>query len=97
MSSSVVFTVEGAGITLSSTSIVLQEDDPREAFPDGKSVEQITRHCTACHSAGMILSQPHADAAQWRATIEKMDNVFGAVIPSAERDAILAELVSLSE
>jgi hypothetical protein len=32
----------------------------------------VNGNCLACHSAGMVLTQPALSAAQWRAEVEKM-------------------------
>jgi cytochrome c5 len=81
-------------VTLRSASIALPADT--EALPDGPHADLVTARCTACHSAGMILTQPALSKAQWQATVTKMREVYKAPVPVGEDAAIIAYLTGLS-
>lgn len=72
----------GPGITLYSSRI----DLPLETtvFADGPNATVINTDCTGCHSPEMVSTQPRLTQEQWRATIDKMRQVYKA--PVAERD-----------
>ncbi len=53
----------GTGITLHSVSVSLPDGD--RSFPGGAAADAINNNCLACHSAGMVLTQPHLSRAQW--------------------------------
>lgn len=53
-------------------------------FPDGPGAELAGNNCLACHSAGMVLSQPPLPPATWKAEVEKMRAAYKA--PVAEQD-----------
>lgn len=79
--------------TLRSASIALPAD--AEALPDGPDVDLVTARCIACHSAGMILTQPALSETQWQATVTKMREVYKAPVPHEDDAAIVAYLTSL--
>lgn len=85
--------VSGGGITLVSDSISLPEETA--AVPAAAGGDVITAHCTACHSAEMILNQPQLNAEKWQATIDKMRGVYKAPIAPAEDKALIAALTAL--
>jgi cytochrome c5 len=65
-------------------------------FPDGPGSEAVNNNCLACHSAGMVLTQPALSKAQWREEIEKMRNAYKAPIDLADVDTIADYLANLA-
>ncbi len=59
-------------------------------FPAGEGADIASSQCLICHSAGMVLSQPARTEAQWKDTINKMRNVYGAPLPAEQVDALAA-------
>jgi cytochrome c5 len=59
-------------------------------FPAGEGADAANSQCLLCHSAGMVLSQPVRTEAQWKETINKMRNVYGAPLPAEQVDALAA-------
>jgi hypothetical protein len=82
------------GITLVSERIgaLPLQDSP---FPAGPGVQAVVANCTACHSAGMILTQPKLSPEQWKASVEKMRTTYHAPVADADIPDILAYLGSL--
>jgi hypothetical protein len=64
-------------------------------FPDGPGSDLVNGNCLACHSAGMVLTQPALSPAQWRAEVEKMRTAYKAPIDPKDFDAIVGYLVGL--
>jgi hypothetical protein len=64
-------------------------------FPDGLGSDLVNGNCLACHSAGMVLTQPALSPAQWRAEVEKMRTAYKAPIDPKDFDAIVGYLVGL--
>lgn len=85
--------VAAGGVTLASAHVSLP--DETEALPPGAHVDLVTARCTACHSAGMMLTQPPLSADQWKATVTKMRDVYKAPITPAEEPQIVAYLSGL--
>lgn len=81
-------------VTLISAAISLPEE--REALPAGQHADLVEARCTACHSAGMMLTQPPLSAQQWQATVTKMRDVYKADVPEQDVPAIVAYLTGLS-
>lgn len=54
----------------------------------GPGVALAIAHCSSCHSADYILTQPPLTQAQWRATVLKMQKTFGAPIATNQVDAL---------
>ena len=46
--------------------------------PDGPGSDLVNGNCLACHSAGMVLTQPALSPMQWRAEVEKMRTAYKA-------------------
>ncbi len=88
-----VLTIAASGITLHSVSVELSDGD-RE-FPGGPSAETINNDCLACHSAGMVLTQPKLPRAVWQAEVDKMRNLFRAPVPLEDEPAIVEYLANL--
>jgi hypothetical protein len=53
-------------------------------FPEGTNSDAINNNCLACHSVGMVMTQPPMSRQAWTAEVEKMRNVYKA--PVAEPD-----------
>ena len=49
-------TVTGGGVTLHSVNVNFP--DPGRMFPGDSKADAINNNCLACHSAGMVLTQP---------------------------------------
>jgi hypothetical protein len=88
-------TVTVGGIMLHSVSVELPSSD--RVFPGGASADAINNTCLACHSAGMVLTQPTFSAATWQAEVEKMRDVYKAPVAAADVRAIVDYLDSLGK
>ncbi len=86
-------TVTAGGVTLHSVST--RFPDPGRLFPGGDSADAINNNCLACHSTGMVLTQPKMSRAAWQAEVDKMRNTYKAPIDAAAVPAIVDYLVSL--
>jgi hypothetical protein len=64
-------------------------------FPDGPGSDLVNGSCLACHSAGMVLTQPALSPARWRAEVEKMRTAYKAPIDAKDIDTIVNYLVAL--
>lgn len=64
---------------------------PGKPLPPGPMRDRVTAACTQCHAPARITEQ-HLSRAEWSAELEKMEGL-GAVIPEADRKAILDYLV----
>jgi hypothetical protein len=62
---------------------------------DGPGADVVNNICLACHSAGMILTQPRLPRSVWRAEVEKMPNTYKAPIASEDIPTIVDHLASL--
>lgn len=79
----------GQDFALTSATITLPDD--AEAWPS----EVLADHCGACHSAGMVLTQPELKPEQWAATVKKMREVYKASVAEDDVPTILAALARL--
>jgi len=86
--------VTAAGVTLHSVSADFP--DPARMFPGGNEADTINNNCLACHSAGMVLTQPHLSRSDWQAEVDKMRNTYKAPIATNDVPAIVDYLVNLS-
>jgi mono/diheme cytochrome c family protein len=86
-------TVSAAGITLRSVKVDFPESD--RTFPGGAAAEPVNTNCTACHSPGMVLTQPKLSPAVWQEEVNKMRHTYMAPIDEADVPAILAYLAAL--
>jgi hypothetical protein len=84
----------GGGTTLHSVSIDLPDSD--RTFPGGTEADAINNNCLACHSAGMVLTQPTLSRAVWQAEVEKMRNFYKAPVAAEDVPAIVDYLTTLS-
>jgi hypothetical protein len=86
-------TVTGGGVTLHSVSTNFPDSD--RLFP-GPAADAINNNCLACHSAGMVLTQPRLSRADWQAEVEKMRSFYKAPVDATDVPAIVDYLVGLS-
>lgn len=84
-----------ASFTLTSQRVDVPIDDVA-TLPDGPHADTVRTHCTACHSANMILTQPPLKPEQWQATVTKMRAVYKAPVPDVAVPGIVAYLSGLS-
>jgi hypothetical protein len=78
-------------VTLRSVSVDFP--DPSNTFPG--AADAVNNNCLACHSAGMVLTQPHLSRVDWQAEVEKMRNAYKAPIADADVPAIVDYLANL--
>jgi cytochrome c5 len=64
-------------------------------FPDGPNADAINNSCLACHSAGMVLTQPPLPRKVWEAEVEKMRNVYKAPVADEDVKAIVDYLTRI--
>ena len=76
---------------LKSVSVELPTSDI--TFPGGASADAINANCLACHSAGMVLTQPNLAKAAWSGEVDKMIHTFKAPIDQSAVAAIVDYLV----
>jgi cytochrome c5 len=84
--------VTAAGVTIHSVSITLPDSD--RVFPGGAQADAINNNCTACHSVGMVLTQPPLTKASWEDEVNKMRNIYKAPIAAEDVPAIVTYLVN---
>jgi hypothetical protein len=72
---------------LKSVSVELPTSDI--SFPGGAAADAINANCLACHSAGMVLTQPDLAKAAWLAEVDKMIHTFKAPIDQGAVSAIV--------
>jgi len=84
--------VSGGGTTLRSVNV--EFPDPGRLFPGGDRAEAINNNCLACHSAGMVLTQPYLSRAEWQSEVDKMRNIYKAPIAAEDVAAIVDYLAS---
>ena len=64
------------------------------AFRGGPGVEIARKDCLFCHSAEYVTTQPALSKTAWTNEISKMRAAYGASIPDADVDALVAYLVA---
>jgi cytochrome c5 len=62
----------------------------------GPGSEVANNNCLACHSAGMVLTQPALSKAQWHEEVEKMRNAYKAPIDPKDVEPIVDYLAGLA-
>ena len=82
-------------LVLKTTTVDLPAGD--SLFPGGDSAEAINNNCLACHSAGMVLTQPQLSRADWQAEVDKMRNTYKAPIADADVPAIVDYLANMRD
>jgi cytochrome c5 len=80
------------GVTLRSVNV--DEPDSDRMF-EGPGADIVNENCLACHSAGMILTQPRLTRAAWQAEVDKMRNTFKAPVDAQDVPAIVDYLATL--
>jgi cytochrome c5 len=80
------------GVTLRSVSVDNPDSDRTFAGP---GADVVNNNCLACHSAGMVLTQPHLPRAAWQAEVEKMRNTYKALVDAQDIPAIVDYLATL--
>jgi hypothetical protein len=93
LAAAVVNSVSGGGTTLRSVDV--EFPDPGRQFPGGEEAEAINNNCLACHSAGMVLTQPRLSRAEWQSEVDKMRNTYKAPVAAADVPTIVDYLVNL--
>jgi cytochrome c5 len=83
--------ISAASVTLRSVSVDFP--DPGNTFPGVADV--VNNNCLACHSAGMVLTQPELSRADWQAEVDKMRKIYKAPIVDADVPAIVDYLTNL--
>ncbi len=63
-------------------------------FKTGPNVDIAKTHCTACHSAEYIYTQPAMNKEKWAGIVTKMQKVFGCTVPDSDVDKLAEYLVS---
>jgi cytochrome c553 len=61
----------------------------------GPSAETINANCLSCHSAEMVLNQPHLSRIEWQGEVTKMRSVYKAPVAVADDAAIVDWLVAM--
>ena len=79
-------------LTLKSDSIDVPD---RATMFTGPGSDVVNNNCLACHSAGMILTQPKLPEATWKAEAEKMIHVYKAPVDDKDVPAIVDYLTKL--
>lgn len=88
-------TISGGGIVL--RSVNADFPDPGRMFPGGTSADAINNNCLACHSAGMVLTQPTTlSRTDWQAEVAKMRSTYKAPIAEKDVPAIVDYLANLN-
>jgi len=85
--------VSGGGVTLHSVSVDLPDSD--RMFPGGDAADVMNNNCLACHSAGMVLTQPLLPRATWQGIVDKMRKVYKAPVAEEDVPAIVDYLAKL--
>jgi cytochrome c553 len=63
----------------------------------GPGSEPLNNNCLACHSVGMVLTQPALAKEQWHAEVEKMLSAYKAPIDPKDVDAIVNSLMGVQQ
>lgn len=61
----------------------------------GPHADAINNNCLACHSAGMVLTQPKLTKAEWTAEVNKMIGTYKAPVEQGDVSAIVDYLAGL--
>ncbi|MGB6536175.1 MAG: cytochrome c [Xanthobacteraceae bacterium] len=69
--------------------------DSTRALPPGPGQATAQNNCLACHSAGMIMTQPRMPKAAWAAEVTKMRNVYKAPVDEKDVPAIVEYLAAV--
>jgi cytochrome c5 len=63
-------------------------------FRPAPGVEVARADCLTCHSAEYVVQQPALSKAQWTAELTKMRVAYGATIPDADVETLVAYLLA---
>jgi cytochrome c5 len=85
-------TVSAGGVTLRSVNVDFPDSDRRF---EGPGADFVNNNCLACHSAGMVLTQPRLSRAVWQGEVDKMRNTYKAPVEAADVPAIVDYLATL--
>jgi hypothetical protein len=80
-----------AGFAADTTDFTLPLETARLKTAPG--VEVANGNCMLCHSVDYISTQPRLNAAQWRATVTKMREKYGAPIATNRVDDLVTYFV----
>jgi len=80
-------------LALKSTSVTLPESTGM--FPPGPGADVANSDCLACHSVGMVMTQPALPRAAWEAEVNKMRTAYKAPVPDSDVAAIVNYLTSI--
>lgn len=84
----------GGGTTLPSVSVDLPSGG--RTYPGtGPGAEAMNGNCASCHSAGMVLTQPHLTRAEWQGEVTKMLNVYKAPVAPEDVAVIVDYLAAM--
>src|SRR6202051_3957801 len=86
-------TVAGAGVPLHSVNF--EFPDPARMFPGDSKADAINNNCLACHSAGMVLTQPALSRAEWQSEVDKMRSTYKAPVNASDDPSIVDYLAAL--
>lgn len=78
----------GAAASLFAVEITLPEETTRLAESPVPGYGLAVAHCYTCHSTDYISSQPPMTQAAWKASVLKMQKIFGATIPESAVEPI---------
>jgi len=84
----------GGGVTLNSLKLEFPDSD--RTFPGGAAADAINNNCLACHSAGMVLTQPRLPRSAWQAEVDKMRVAYKAPVAAEDVSAIVDYLANLN-
>jgi hypothetical protein len=64
---------------------------------EGAGADVVNNNCLACHSVGMVLTQPPLSRQTWEAEVAKMRNVFKAPVANEDVTPIVDYLSKLNK
>jgi cytochrome c5 len=85
-------TVNANAVTLQPVNVDIPNRDRQF---EGPGSDVVNNNCLACHSAGMVLTQPRLPRAVWQAEVEKMRNTYKAPVDAEDVPAIVDYLANL--
>ena len=63
--------------------------DEKPAFKSAPGADLVQANCIICHSHEYITTQPAFTRDQWKASVTKMQQKYGAPLPPENMDAVL--------
>ena len=76
-------------------SVRVKLPDNQVKFPSGAGSEVADKNCRSCHTTEMVLFQPAMTHAGWEAEVNKMRNVYKALVDPKDVGAIADYLTSI--